>query len=74
MTKILRASAKTFWALPPAQFSLTPAVPEWEEFPGRMARAADDAEAAPVSAEDRRRWQAYRDATVRLAREKVAIP
>ena len=36
-----------------------------------MARAADDAEAAPVSAEDRRRWQAYRDATVRLAREKV---
>ena len=43
---------------------------EWE-FLGRMARAADDVEASASSVEDWRRWQAYRDLTVHLAR-KVA--
>eukprot|EP01048_Picozoa_sp_COSAG05_P004251 COSAG05_NODE_223_length_13640_cov_1551.628979_1_plen_1104_part_00 len=46
-------------------------LPEWEEFLGRMAMGVTngaDAEEAEVL----RRWQAYRDKTIKLARARVA--
>ena len=39
-------------------------LPEWDEFLGRMARGNDGA--------DRRRWMAYCDTTIELARQRVA--